>query len=179
MKKLILLIIILLVSVCYAQNKITYLNNSVYDLSSIPIEDLVAAKVRRAIDGDTVEVVILYNTPGLSEIERVRMIGVDTPETKDPRKEVQYYGKEASVFTAEQLTNKYVYLAFDNQLRDKYNRLLCYILLEDRQLFNYNLIYWGYGHAYTSFPFIYMSSFKEAEAIAKENRIGLWADNEL
>lgn len=178
MKKICILCFLCITSLCFAQNIITFLNNSEYDLNSIPEEELVSAKVKRVIDGDTIEVYILYEVSGLKNIETVRLIGVDTPETKDPRKPVQYFGKEASAFTKEQLTDKYIYLAFDNQLRDKYGRLLCYVLLEDRQLYNYNLIYWGYGHAYTYFPFIYMESFKEAEASARTNKIGLWENME-
>lgn len=69
--------------------------------------------VKRAIDGDTIE---------LSTGERVRLIGVDTPETKDPRKAVQYFGKEAAAFTRRMVEGKRVRLECDWERKDKYGR---------------------------------------------------------
>jgi Staphylococcal nuclease homologue len=67
--------------------------------------------VTRVIDGDTLE---------LSTGEKVRLIGVDTPETKDPRKPVQYFGKEATAFTKQLVEGKPVRLEYDQQRDDKY-----------------------------------------------------------
>ena len=70
--------------------------------------------VKRVIDGDTIL---------LSNGERVRLIGVDTPETKHPSKPVEYYGKEATAFTKKMVEGKFVRLEYDWQERDKYGRL--------------------------------------------------------
>ena len=80
----------------------------------------VSAVCIRVVDGDT----IIVNISGVKE--RVRLIGVDTPETKHPRKPVQYFGKEASMFTANMVEGKKVRLEFDQNQRDRYKRIsLC------------------------------------------------------
>ena len=153
---------------------LVFLNRSAYSVMDIPIELLIEAEVVTAIDGDTIGVRILSKNELLAKYEKVRFIGVDTPETKDPRKAVQYFGKEAAAYTRYNLLSEKVYLCFDTTLRDRYDRLLCYIILSDRQVFNYNLIINGYGFAYTTFPFQYMREFKEAETKAKREGNGLW-----
>jgi micrococcal nuclease len=121
--------------------------------------------VKRVIDGDTL---VLAND------ERVRLIGVDTPETKHPRKPVQRFGKEASLFTKRMVEGKEVRLEFDWQKRDKYGRLLAYIYLLDGTFVNAEIIKQGYGFAYTRFPFKYLEEFRSYEKEARENRKGLW-----
>lgn len=130
--------------------------------------------VTRVIDGDTI--VVLIN--GVSE--KVRLIGVDTPETVDPRKTVQCFGKEASSFTNELLENRAVTLEADPSQgdRDRYRRLLRYVFLEDGTLVNKEIIIRGYGHEYTyRIPYKYQSEFKNAERTAREYQKGLWAPN--
>ncbi|MFA5997543.1 MAG: thermonuclease family protein [Candidatus Paceibacterota bacterium] len=131
------------------------------------------ALVTRVVDGDTI--IALIN--GVSE--RVRLIGVDTPETVDPRKLVQCFSKEASAFTATLLQDKTVRLEFDpsQSNRDKYGRLLRYVFLTDGTLMDKLLITEGYGYEYTyDTPYKYQSEFKQAQASAKELKKGLWAD---
>jgi len=123
------------------------------------------ARVKRAIDGDT-----LLLTNG----ERVRLIGVDTPETKHPRKPVQYFGKEAYLFTKRMVEGKDVRLEYDWQRRDKYGRILAYVYLRDGTFLNAEIIKQGYGFAYTRFPFKYLEEFRKYEREARENRKGLW-----
>lgn len=128
--------------------------------------------VTRIVDGDTI--VVLIN--GVSE--KVRLIGVDTPETVDPRKPVQCFGKEASRFTENLLLNNAVRLESDASQgdRDKYGRLLRYVFLEDGTLVNKKIISEGYGHEYTyRIPYKHQSDFKNAERIAREAQKGLWA----
>jgi len=120
----------------------------------------------RVIDGDTIV---------LDSNEKVRLIGVDTPETKDPRKPVQYFGKEASEFTKRMVEGKKVRLEYDWQKIDKYGRTLAYIYLEDGTFLNAEIIKQGYGHAYTRFPFKYLEEFRRYEREARENQRGLWA----
>jgi len=129
--------------------------------------------VTRIVDGDTI--VVLIN--GASE--KVRLIGVDTPETVDPRKDVQCFGKEASAFTKSLLLNKPVRLEADTTQgdRDKYGRLLRYVFLEDETLVNEKIIAEGYGHEYTyRLPYEHQTDFKNAERKARESKKGLWGD---
>lgn len=121
--------------------------------------------VERVIDGDTLK---------LTNGERVRLIGVDTPETKHPRKPVQYFGKEASLFTKGMVEGKEVRLEYDWQRRDRYKRILAYVYLLDGTFLNAEIIKQGYGFAYTKFPFKYLEEFRTYEKEARENRRGLW-----
>lgn len=124
-------------------------------------------KCTRVVDGDTII---------LSTKERVRLIGVDTPETKHPSKPVEYFGKEASSFTRSMVEGKNVRLEYDQQRRDKYGRLLAYAYLMDGTFLNAEIIKQGYGNAFTRFPFKYMAEFRQYEKEAREAKRGLWAD---
>jgi len=125
----------------------------------------------RVIDGDTIVVKIA------DKEERVRLIGVDTPETVHPNKPVEYFGKEASEFTKSMVEGKNVKLEHDWQKRDKYKRLLAYVYLEDGTFLNAEIIKQGYGFAYIRFPFKYLDEFRKYEREARESNKGLWADN--
>ncbi len=122
-------------------------------------------KVKRVIDGDTL---LLING------ERVRLIGVDTPETKHPQKPVQYFGREAYLFTKQMVDGKEARFDFERQKRDRYGRLLAYVYLLDGTFLNAEIIKQGYGFAYIRFPFKYMEEFRRYEREARENRKGLW-----
>ena len=128
----------------------------------------VSAICTRAVDGDT----IIVNIAGVKE--RVRLIGVDTPETKHPRKPVQRFGKEAYNFTWRMAEGKKVRLEFDQNQRDRYKRLLAYVYLEDGTFLNAEIVKQGYGHAYTKFPFKYMNEFRNYEREARLRKRGLW-----
>ena len=105
--------------------------------------DPISARVERVIDGDTIQV----RFEGKSYT--VRLIGVDTPETKHPTKAAQYFGREASAFTKAALEGKTVLLQKDltGDTVDRYGRWLRYVLL-DGDNFNARLIRDGYAHAY-------------------------------
>ncbi len=122
-------------------------------------------KVERVIDGDTL---LLING------EKVRLIGVNTPETKHPQKPVEYFGKEAHLFTKQMIEGKEARFEFDRQKRDRYRRLLAYVYLLDGTFLNAEIIKQGYGFAYTRFPFKYMEEFRRYEREARETRRGLW-----
>lgn len=129
--------------------------------------------VTRIVDGDTI--VVLMNDTS----EKVRLIGVNTPESVDPRKEVQCFGKEASEFTRLLLLNKTVHLESDDTQgdRDRYGRLLRYVFFEDGTLVNEKIITEGYGHEYTyRLPYKYQTDFKNAEHLAREAKKGLWGE---
>ncbi len=123
--------------------------------------------VKRVVDGDTLL---------LSNKQRVRMIGVDTPESVHPSKPVQYYGKEASAFTKHLTEGKRVRLEQEWQPKDNYGRRLAYVFLEDGTFVNAEIIKQGFGFAYTKFPFKYLEDFRAYERQAREQKRGLWAD---
>lgn len=133
----------------------------------------IQVNVVRVVDGDTITV--NYNGVNTS----VRLIGVDTPETVDPRKPVQCYGVEASNYTKSQLNKQTVYLEFDASqgVTDRYDRLLAFVRRADGSLFNYDLIANGFAFEYTyqGNPYRYQSEFLAAARDARENGRGLWA----
>jgi micrococcal nuclease len=126
--------------------------------------------VKQFIDGDTIEV----DMNGTKE--KVRLIGVDTPETHDPRKQVQCFGVAAAAFTKQQIGSNPVRLEQDptNTNRDRYNRLLRYVYTPDGRLINAEIIKQGYGFAYVSFPFTRLEEFKGYQKQAQSQNLGLW-----
>lgn len=154
--------------------------------TSTVAEQTIWYRVERVVDGDTLD--ILMN----GKKERVRLIGLDTPEVVDPRKTVQCFGKEASEKAKQILNGASVRIETDPSqgLRDKYGRLLAYIFPEtsydapmygrtlERHTLSFNeyMIAEGYGHEYTyRLPYKYQREFKAAERSAREARKGLWA----
>lgn len=132
------------------------------------------AEILTVIDGDTIEVSFD------NKKEVVRLIGINSPETVDPRKPVECFGKEASAKAKSLLLGKSVQLEADptQDDRDKYQRLLRYVFLEDGTNFNKLMISEGYAYEYTyNTPYKYQSEFKQAQKEAEVSKIGLWADN--
>ena len=128
-------------------------------------------KVIRVVDGDTIVV---------SPNEKVRLLGVDTPETKHPRKAVECFGQDAKEFTRRAVEGKTITLVLDKvntkrRHKDRYGRTLAYAYLADGTMLNAELIRQGYAHAYTRFPFRYLVEFRELERTARSQSIGLWA----
>lgn len=131
--------------------------------------------VVRVIDGDTIEV---SHEPNIKE--KVRLIGINAPESVDPRRPVQCFGKEASDYLKDLLHNKTVYLKLDTsqQVYDKYGRLLAYVYDNNDVFINKKLIEDGYAYEYTyQTPYAFQKEFKNAQSVAKENHIGLWSVN--
>lgn len=126
--------------------------------------------VQRVIDGDTV----ILNMDRKSV--RVRLIGVDTPETVHPSKPVQAYGKEASNFLTNLLKGEKVYVeSKPDEKTDEYGRALFYLYRAPDGLFvNLEIVRQGYGHAYTHFPFKHMELFRYYEREARKAARGLW-----
>jgi len=127
-------------------------------------------KVTHITDGDTIEVDMAGTT------EKIRMIGVDTPETKKPNAPVQCFGPEASEFTKKTLTGTSVRLEADatNDNRDRYGRLLRYVYMQDGSLFQEKLIAQGYSFAYTIFTFQKAENFTKLQHQAQQAKVGLW-----
>lgn len=131
-------------------------------------------KVSSVVDGDTVKVTID------GKIETIRIIGLNTPETVDPRKPVECFGKEASSKAKELLSGKTVTLEVDSPQgdRDKYGRLLRYVILPDGRDFGKTMIAEGYAYEYTyNTPYKYQKIYKEAQLTAQSQQLGLWSPN--
>ena len=122
--------------------------------------------VVRVIDGDTIELV---------SGERVRYIGVNTPETVHPDKAAECYGQEASKFNKQLIEGKWVRLDKDISETDKYGRLLRYVYLDD-QMVNLLLVQNGYAEASTYPPDVkFTDEFLEAQTLARNDGKGLWS----
>lgn len=129
--------------------------------------------VVRVVDGDTI-VVSLDNVE-----EKIRLIGINTPETVDPRRPVQCFGKEASEQMKRLVESKLVRLEYDDSqsYRDTYGRILAYVYTEDGQMVNRKMIADGYAYEYTYMvPYAYQSEFRDLQRFAKTNGRGLWSD---
>lgn len=127
--------------------------------------------VARVVDGDTID---------LTNGERVRYIGINAPESTDP-KNIQCFGKESAKYNATLVEGKNVFLEKDTSDRDKYGRLLRYVYLDDpaatasARMVNEILVLHGYAASLTIPPDVkYMKRFQAAQVTAKKAKIGLW-----
>lgn len=131
------------------------------------LENQSHAFVKKVIDGDTIE---------LGNGERVRYIGIDTPEISHHKKSAEYYGKEAKEFNKRLVFGKSIRLEFGKEKYDKYRRTLAYVYLEDETFVNEELIKNGYARTMSIKPNTkYASLFKELQNEAKIKRKGMWA----
>jgi len=141
------------------------------DVPTLP-EDLPSAMVARVVDGDTMDVTLEGQTV------RVRLIGIDTPETVDPRQPIECFGREASAQAHALLDGQTVFLEEDpsQDSVDQYGRALRYVWMADGRLFNLEMVAQGYAFEYTyDVPYKYQVQFKQAERDAREQQLGLWA----
>ncbi|MBL8015420.1 MAG: thermonuclease family protein [Candidatus Doudnabacteria bacterium] len=142
------------------------------------VSDKAFFAVSRVVDGDT------FRIQTSDGEETVRLIGVNTPETVDPRREVECYGKEASAELKNLIEGKEVYIQFDTTQgeRDKYGRLLVYAWVNDedptvsaQRFINLELIRGGFAYEYTyNTPYKYQAQFKAAQLEAQSLQLGLW-----
>ncbi len=131
------------------------------------------APFSRVVDGDTIEVAF-----SSTDKYKVRMIGINSPESVDPRKPVECFGKEASEHLKQLLNVKYIRLSTDpSQMgEDKYGRWLRYVYLEDGTDVNLQMIKDGYAYEYTyDSAYTHQAAYRAAEKVAQENKIGLWS----
>lgn len=146
----------------YGQSRLITIN--------VPPAELMAATVTRVTDGDTIEVQLAGG-----QVEKIRMIGVDTPETVHPTKGEQPFGRAASDFTKTTLTGQQVYLEVDVEERDRYGRLLAYVYLPNGTMYNAILADEGYAQMATYPPNVrYVTVFKALQADARAGARGLW-----
>jgi micrococcal nuclease len=134
-------------------------------------QDPNAATVRSVIDGDTIDISISGRT------ERVRLIGINTPETKHPTKGIECFGPEASAYL-EQLLPKGTRLRVERDIeaRDIYGRLLLYIYVADTGLFvNLELVARGFAQPMVFEPnTAHKLEFAQAATQAERSNIGMW-----
>lgn len=128
------------------------------------------ATVVHVVDGDTIDVQFKDGRK-----ERVRMLLIDTPETKHPRLGVQPFGPEASGFTKNVLYQKQVVLEMDVSERDKYGRILAYVWLENENV-NRKLLEQGLARVAIFPPDIkYLDEFEEVQEEARQSKRGIWS----
>lgn len=165
-------IILVLFSFLYQEMGWTFLNT----VQTSQVTNTVGTyyEVTKVSDGDTLHVDI----DGVDE--RVRLIGINTPETVDPRTQVQCFGKEASERMKELAEGELVSLEYDDSqnMRDTYGRLLAYVYLEDGQMLNRKMVAEGYAYEYTYLSaYAYQSEFRELQNLARTSGRGLWNQN--
>jgi micrococcal nuclease len=131
------------------------------------------ARVVQVVDGDTVVVAL----PG-GRSDTVRLLGVDTPETHDPRKPVQCFGPEAAAYTAARLTGRVVRLEGDVETRDRYGRRLAHVVVDGHR-FEDELLHRGYARLLVIPPNdAHARDLLAAELDARRHGRGLWGECE-
>jgi micrococcal nuclease len=134
------------------------------------LQSSATAMVTQVVEGDTVEI-----SPAVQGMTRVRLIGVDAPETEDPICGKQPYGDEAFTYTKSRLENQRVGLEFDVQKTDYSDRLLAYVYLPDEEMFNETLLREGYAQLATFRPNVkYDERLQAAQEEAQAAERGLW-----
>ena len=129
------------------------------------------ARVLRVVDGDTIKVRLEGG-----RTERVRYIGVDTPESVKPGTPVQCFAKAASAENERLVAGRRVRLVYDAERRDRYGRLLAYVYLPDGRMFNLLLAQRGYARPLTIPPNVeFADRFVAAARRAREAGRGLWS----
>ncbi len=121
-------------------------------------------------DGDTITVKIEGHA------EKVRLVGIDAPEIDDERQDYRDAAYAARNYARSRLGGETVTLESEPRQgdRDRYGRLLRYVILKDGTNINEDLVRKGYAHVYDRFEFTMKPRFKEAEAEAKRERRGVW-----
>lgn len=135
------------------------------------------ATVINVVDGDTLDIDIpdpQKNKP----YTRIRLWGVDTPETKRPGYPVMYYGPEATEYATKVLLNQPVTLKLEphENTRGYYGRLLVYVILSDGRMFNEELLKTGHAYADPRFKHILREKFKGLQKLARSRKAGLWGN---
>ncbi|MCS5488864.1 thermonuclease family protein [Algoriphagus limi] len=129
-------------------------------------------EVTKVVDGDT-----FWIDDGTKKGQKIRLIGVNTPETRHPQKPVEYYGREASNYVNSRLKGKKVRLEYDVDRIDRYGRTLAYVFLEDGLFLNADLLKNGYAQVMTVPPNVkYSEMFLKLERKARGNKMGLWGE---
>ena len=128
--------------------------------------------VAGVVDGDTIDIDI---PDGEYDRTRIRLWGIDTPETKNPKLGVMYFGPEAAEFTKKLALGKQVTVYLEeHRTRGYYGRLLAYVQLPDRRFLNEVLLTEGFAYADLRFRHSFFNKYKQWEASARSGKKGLW-----
>jgi micrococcal nuclease len=128
------------------------------------------ASVVAVHDGDTITVRMSGHT------EKIRLVGIDSPELQDERQAYRDAGYAARNYARSRLGGETVTLEAEPRQgdRDAYGRLLRYVILDDGTNINEEMVRKGYAHVYDKFNFTLKPRFKAAEADAKREKLGVW-----
>ncbi|MFA6184667.1 MAG: thermonuclease family protein [Candidatus Shapirobacteria bacterium] len=165
---LIIGLIIFLIKCLVDKTKESILIKNKIEITPTEIVEKDLVELIRVVDGDTI--IIKIN----GDKKSIRLIGIDTPETNE------CFGKESAEKIKELIGNKKIKLEADNSQddKDKYDRLLRYVYLDDGILVNKKLIEEGMAEEFTyKTAYKFQTEFKEVEKIAKERKVGMWANN--
>jgi len=133
--------------------------------------------VVKVVDGDTLDLDVADAKSG-KDTTRVRLWGVDTPETKHPRHGAMYFGAEASEFARRLALGKQVTVKLEpfEKSRGKYGRLLAYIHLPDGKILNEELLSGGYAYADERFRHVMKGRYLQLQKEAQREKRGLWRE---
>ncbi len=132
--------------------------------------DSATVQVVRVIDGDTIQICCIFG-----DREKVRYIGINTPEIHHPMKGIEPFGKEASEANRKLVDGKTVRLEFDVEQQDRYGRLLAYVFLKDDTFVNAWLVEHGFAQVMTVPPNVkHQELFLKLQREAREAVRGLW-----
>jgi len=130
--------------------------------------------VINVVDGDTIDIDI---PDGQCEHTRIRLWGIDTPETKHPQRGVMYFGPEAAEFATKLALGKQVTVYLEeHRTRGYYGRLLAYVQLPDDRFLNEVLVSEGFAYADVRFRHSFYHKYKQLEAAARSQKKGLWGN---
>lgn len=133
--------------------------------------------VHRVIDGDTIDLDV---PDGENKQTRVRLWGVDTPETKARGKPVAYFGPEATTFTEEMVAGETVRIELESEsTRGKFGRLLAFVYTDDNKMLNEELLKTGMAYFDHRWRHRFYFGFREIESRARKNKLGLWEQARL
>ena len=129
--------------------------------------------VMNVIDGDTFDIDV---PDGRHQSTRIRLLGIDTPETGNEQTSVMYFGPEATEFTKKLSLGKAItlYLNSPNPTRGKFGRLLAYVKLPDGRFLNEDLLSEGYAYADSRFSHSFYNKYRQLQSRARSSKKGLW-----
>ena len=154
------------------KNQLIFLFTFLFFFAQAQLQENTWYKVSKITDGDT-----FYVTTSSSENYKIRLIGIDAPETRNVGVKVrkEYFGTEAKIFVTQLLKNKKVKLTFDVQKTDRYGRVLAYVYLENGVFLNQYLVENGFAVVATFPPNVkFVEVFTKAEKLARKKEVGLW-----
>jgi micrococcal nuclease len=171
MKNLLLVLLFLIVVSCNSKS-----GNRKAEIQKIELSNKDGAlKVTKVVDGDT-----FWADDGSEKGVKIRLIGVDAPESRNVfKKKKGYYGQEAKAYVTNLFEGQSVRLEYDVDSLDQYGRTLAYVYLLDGTFVNADLVKNGYAMVMTVPPNVkYADDFVKYQRDARENNRGLWKMNQ-